>query len=88
VEVAEIEGREYQDEPEDARCGREGRGRGNFGAGLGHGKRSLALSVYLGRLEVGAGVGLVGCRGILLWGMGRKGGSFAPALKRGFANGK
>jgi hypothetical protein len=52
VEVAEIEGCEDQDEPEEARCGRERRGRGEFVAGWGHGKRSLALSVYLGRLEV------------------------------------
>lgn len=83
MEIAEVEGHEDQDEPEEARCGRERRGFGEFGASLSHGKRSLALSVYLGRLEVGAGVGLVACRGILSWGIGRKSGSCASALKRG-----
>ena len=52
MEVAEIKGREDQHEPEEARCGGERRGFGEFVAGLGHGKRSLALSVYLGGLEV------------------------------------
>ncbi len=65
MEIAEVEGGENQDEPEKARYGGERVGFGEVVVGLGHGKRSLALSVYLGRLEVGAGIGLVGCREIL-----------------------
>jgi hypothetical protein len=31
---------------------------------------------------------LIASRGILSWGLGRKSGSVAPALKRGFASGE
>ena len=51
MEVTKVESGEDQDEPQEARWEREGCGGGEFGGVLGHGKRSLALSVYLGRAE-------------------------------------